>query len=97
LKGPYVSIGERIKPEQVVLRIPQVFDGEFDVKVIIFIRKQSDWITSVFAEWHQYCSKINDYNSHDKFASCFKDVNCGFAQDINYENVVMPFDKISRY
>jgi len=93
-KGRFVGKDMHIKPEQVAKRIFEVFADEFDVKVIISIRKQSDWIPSAYAEWHQYYSKINDYNSIDKFASSFKDLTCGFAQDINYENVVTSFEKI---
>jgi len=93
-KGRFVGKDKHLKPEQVAKRISEVFSEEFDVKVIISIRRQSDWIPSAFAEWHQYFSKISDYSSLDKFVSSFKDLNSEFAQDINYSNVVTPFEKI---
>ena len=59
-KGRFVGKDKHLKPEQVAKRISEVFSEEFDVKVIISIRRQSDWIPSAFAEWHQYFSKISD-------------------------------------
>jgi hypothetical protein len=92
-KGRYVRRNKHIKPEQIAKRVFEVFGAEFDVKVIITIRKQVDWIPSAYAEWHQYFSKIKKYNSIEKFASSFKDLNYGFAQNINFTNVVAPFEK----
>ena len=51
-EGLYTKQGCYINAELISQRIHEVFSDHFNVKILISVRAQADWIHSAFAEWH---------------------------------------------
>ncbi len=92
-KGHYTSKEQFFTPEKAAQRIAEVFSKQFNVKIIITIRRQASWIPSAYAEWYHYFSQISDSNTFKAFSQHFVDIEHFCHQGINYNNVIAPFEK----
>jgi len=93
-RGKYVKGKNYVTGDLIARRVKEVFCENFDVKVIVSIRRQSGWIPSAYAEWHRYFSMINGYHNLDNFVSHFKDMNSPFYRGLDYMNVVESFEDV---
>ena len=91
-RGLYTNSKSYVTPELIADRINNVLSPSFNVKIIISIRHQSDWIPSAFAEWHRYISKKSGGKNFDKFCNMFLYPPSQFFLGLDYNHIVNIFE-----
>lgn len=92
--GHYTEKGKYITPEEIAKRLADIFSPSFNVRIIVTIRKQSDWIPSAFAEWYHYYSRVKGCDTFKDFLTCFKNSEHLYYQGIDYLHVLKPFEHL---
>ena len=66
-EGLYTDKGSYVDASLIAQRIYEVFSNHFNVKILISVRAQADWIHSAFAEWHNLLPKVSGGGDFSKF------------------------------
>lgn len=83
-EGLYAKKGEYISPMLVAERIKATLSNEFNIKIIIVVRQQGEWIHSAFAEWHDLLPYSSGANNFELFlGKCLEDQSSQ-NQTLNY-------------
>lgn len=92
-EGLYARKGEYISPMLVAERIKATLGNEFNIKIIIVVRQQGEWIHSAFAEWHDLLPYSSGCNNFQLFLDkCLEDKSSQ-NQTLNYFFLGEVFEK----
>ena len=80
LKGRAVQDGTYIDAEKIAKRIKEIFGSHFNIKIMITVREQSEWIHSAFAEWQKAWSSAAGGGDIEQFVNLC--VETGSAQNL---------------
>jgi len=91
-KGLYTNRNSYVTPELIANRIYEVLSPFFNVKIIITIRHQSDWINSAYAEWHNYIPTDVKSLDLEKFYNLFLDQSSNFYSGLDFNYILEVFE-----